>query len=847
MKRRALILLFIPVLLLSVFSSIFASGKASALPTASDLKGITFTWDGANIDADSGSTSKATYTLDGSSSNQYYGDSSDESDYCPTGASAIYLDSGSTTSGTFYCFVTPSRADAGIAMPSSISSYAPSGDRVEFSKSGVGVSGTKGTSTGGNGAASSNSSSPSLTCSAGFNPLNWLLCGVVNGLVGIIGDIDNLINGLLVAGGNNSSAAPSSIFCSSGTCTDYYNAWSSFRDIALGLLVVIGLIIVICEALGIEVLDAYTIRKLLPRLVAAVIIITLSWQLMRFFVELSNALGFAIRYLIYKPFNNLGPANINLSGGGGVAVDLATGAAITAMGIFGLLSFAATAAIAVFVAFLVLIIRQLVIIVLIIMAPIAILAYILPNTQNIYRIWWDSFSKALMMFPLIAGLIAAGRVFSVVASKNGGAVNSLIAFASYFAPYFLIPLTFRFAGGALRQIGGFVNDRHRGAFDRVGQFRSGQVQQNVTKMASGDRWQGNNAAARSFNRATGGLGVGYKGRFGVGSRGKGAVDLQRRVAARANAKSNPKLQELSFDDNAIAVMALSGGTAAGAKIAAAKLGLDADETGRAVGTAQSVGFNDSNAAAALTLMAQNKSRKLTGKLAGQDGIDLVRESAAGIAHGNQQLVENMMGDFAFNSRGAGRIDLGGEGMPTKDPKKFKPAPLDGWQRTTVSQHAQAFGASTEYFAQETGNILKDTTGKYKPEDRKAAAIALSEMHSSLPYFSGENQKHINSVMDSVGIDHNAKVSVERQIANVANGRAATDQSVSARGTQTTVTGVDPITKENIYEATAAPAPNVLITANEINGKARKYGQNLEQDRIQNTGPTPTPTGPGGTT
>src|SRR5204862_5967758 len=108
-----------------------------------------------------------------------------------------------------------------------------------------------------------------------------------------------------------------------------------------------------------------------------------------------------------------------------------------------------------------LVLLQILIMILVILAPVAIITYILPNTQRVYKFWWDAFSKALLMFPLIAGFIAAGRVFSAIAIANsdGGALGQTIGFVAYFAPYFLIPATFRFAGGALSQLGGFVNDR----------------------------------------------------------------------------------------------------------------------------------------------------------------------------------------------------------------------------------------------------------------------------------------------------------------------------------------------------------------------------------------------------
>ncbi len=330
-------------------------------------------------------------------------------------------------------------------------------------------------------------SAPGLKCATKlFNPLTWLLCPAVKGLINIVGAIDDIITSQLSVGTDNNGSNPNQIFCdkddpgSDGaqkSCKAYESAWKSFRNIALGLMVVSGLIIVIAQALGWEILDAYAIRKTLPRLIIAAVAITLSWKLMGFFVEFTNDLGYGIRSLIYKPFADANFDQATLGGGGTVAASLVGGVAIGALGIFGLLSFAATAALAVAVAFLVLIVRQLVIIVLIIFAPIAILAFILPNTQKVYKLWWESFSKALLMFPIIAAFIAVGRVFAAVsATSGGGTLGDFIGFVAYFAPYFLLPLTFRFAGGALANIGGFIDNKGKGGFDRLKKFRQGQYQ-----------------------------------------------------------------------------------------------------------------------------------------------------------------------------------------------------------------------------------------------------------------------------------------------------------------------------------------------------------------------------------
>lgn len=325
------------------------------------------------------------------------------------------------------------------------------------------------------------------------NPLSWIICPVIDIMAGVVDTLDNQITKQL-------SIETDDIFCTSGskedTCNAYHKAWESFRNIALGLTAIAGLIVVISQALGFEILDAYTIRKVLPRLLVAVVAITLSWPLMKLAIQFTNDLAFGIRHLIYAPFSQLSSSvdldivsndGFNAAFGTASAVVLGGSAIVGSVIFIGvILSYAATAALAVFIAILVLVLRQVLIIMLLLMAPVAIITYIFPNTQRMYKLWWESFIKALLMFPLIAAFIATGRVFSAIALNNGGLFNQMVGFAAYFAPYFLIPATFKLAGGALRQIGGFVNDRSRGGFDRLRKQRANQMKQIGQDMRSGE-------------------------------------------------------------------------------------------------------------------------------------------------------------------------------------------------------------------------------------------------------------------------------------------------------------------------------------------------------------------------
>jgi len=327
---------------------------------------------------------------------------------------------------------------------------------------------------------------PGLQCNFGLfdNPLAWLICPVIQGLVEIANTIDNLIISQLSVGSDGTSGDPSQIFCSEGskgkgieTCKAYKGAWLVFRNFALGLLAIVGLIVIISQIVDLEIFSAYTVKKILPRLIIAAIAIALSWQLMQFFVTLTNDVGLATRNLIYVPFKTfLAEGGINTKGA--MATLFAAGGGILALGVFGALSFGLTAALAAIVAFFTLVLRQLLIILLIILSPIAIVAYVLPNTERIYKMWWENFSKALLMFPLIIAMIAAGKVFASVALYGGGGpVTTFIAFAAYFGPYFMLPATFKFAGGMLSAASGAVNRAAAGGFQGLSGFRSNRFKQ----------------------------------------------------------------------------------------------------------------------------------------------------------------------------------------------------------------------------------------------------------------------------------------------------------------------------------------------------------------------------------
>ncbi|HEU4914810.1 MAG TPA: hypothetical protein VFT16_05445, partial [Candidatus Saccharimonadales bacterium] len=96
---------------------------------------------------------------------------------------------------------------------------------------------------------------PELACDITWDlstvfSLKWLVCPVVNAATAAVGAMEDVINNLLTVDTKD-------IFNDSDTNNAYHTAWNSFRAFALGLIVIAALIMVVSQAAGIEILDAY--------------------------------------------------------------------------------------------------------------------------------------------------------------------------------------------------------------------------------------------------------------------------------------------------------------------------------------------------------------------------------------------------------------------------------------------------------------------------------------------------------------------------------------------------------------------------------------------------------------
>jgi hypothetical protein len=290
---------------------------------------------------------------------------------------------------------------------------------------------------------------PTSLCGFDGDSMEWVICPVTTALQSFSRSLASNIEGLMFF-------PTQDVFGKTGTggATDnLHTAWASFRNIAIAIIVIAGLTMVISQALGFEILDAYTIRKLLPRLGVALVGIALSWNLMQFFIEFTNDLGSWTHDLLVGPFANMPVAKIDTSN---QAYNWATVLGLIVVGIpklyflggIGVLTLLLIVGLIIFLAFMLFGLRWVVIMLCLLSAPLAIASYVLPGTQKMWAFWKNTTITSLAIFPVIMGLLASGeamaRVTSQIENLPGGYILVVVLFVG---PILLIiPIAQKFGG-----------------------------------------------------------------------------------------------------------------------------------------------------------------------------------------------------------------------------------------------------------------------------------------------------------------------------------------------------------------------------------------------------------------
>ena len=253
-------------------------------------------------------------------------------------------------------------------------------------------------------------------------PFRWFSCYLIIGLNSALTTLNNIMTTMLTidtnqifgTGGTISTPGNHSDPQSSG----FYQAWSTFRNVGIAVVVIAAVIMVMAEALDWEIVDALTVRRTLPKIGVAVFLISISWPLMYYLITASNRIGHGTSDIILSSFAGVGNGDPK---GDQIALTIASVvgpiAGFALFGFAGILAFGGAMLVALIMALLVLVFRDGIIILCVIIAPLALALYVLPNTARFSKLWWDLFLKSLLAFPIVTGLIAICKVMAVL-SRN---------------------------------------------------------------------------------------------------------------------------------------------------------------------------------------------------------------------------------------------------------------------------------------------------------------------------------------------------------------------------------------------------------------------------------------------
>jgi hypothetical protein len=291
--------------------------------------------------------------------------------------------------------------------------------------------------------------------------------------------------------------------------------------------------------------DAYNIRKIAPRMLLAVIGVNLSIYLCVAAVDVVNVVGGGLAELIRAPFMDTNTfSNIDIDTGSGAGGKIATGGIVGLVALGGATGFLGTmlsgaiglaggsiAFVLIVLLLLILsgilialaimgtiVIRYGAIILLTLVSPVAISLLVLPGTEKYFRKWWEYFTKTLMVYPIIAAIFAVsdvmGAIFLKAQRATGGPIEDiiviLVVIVVVYAPLFMIPFSFKMAGGFLGSIYDLANkNMHGRAKPKMDKWK--EDPNSLYAQKKNQAYKAREGRGLTFSQIGKGLSAGYRG------------------------------------------------------------------------------------------------------------------------------------------------------------------------------------------------------------------------------------------------------------------------------------------------------------------------------------------------
>ncbi|MBQ5812302.1 hypothetical protein IIW29_01875 [Candidatus Saccharibacteria bacterium] len=301
------------------------------------------------------------------------------------------------------------------------------------------------------------------SCKETLGAIGWLVCPTTGAIAGAVDFLYGLIQDIL---------AVNPVEMKDGL--PIYEIWKYFRGFANIVFIIFLIIVIYSQITGLGISN-YGVKKALPKLIVVAVLVNLSFLLCSLAVDLSNIAGNSIRGVFTTVMNSTMSDMVTSATGTDIAVGnaemfsaiaggtaLAIGGTVIAFetgAIWMLIPVVLGAIIAVVTGLITIALRQAVIVLLVMIAPLAVVAHMLPNTENLFTRWRKIFVQMLVFYPVFSLLFGASSLagFAIIASATDG-FGVLLGVAVQIFPLFFAWKLMQMSGTVL----GTINAKLRG-------------------------------------------------------------------------------------------------------------------------------------------------------------------------------------------------------------------------------------------------------------------------------------------------------------------------------------------------------------------------------------------------
>ena len=261
------------------------------------------------------------------------------------------------------------------------------------------------------------------SCNNSLGAIGWLVCPTTGKIAEAVDWLYEKIEDILVI--NPIPAEDGS---------PIYEIWKYLRGITNIVFIIFLLIVIYSQITGFGI-NNYGIKKALPKLIIAAILVNLSFIICQLAVDVSNIFGDGLRGVFtaisesaittegISEVSYASYANMYSAIGSGTALTIGAGLIMFETGaIWMLIPVVLGALVAVVSGLITIALRQAVVALLIMISPLAMVAYILPNTEKWFTKWKDLLFRMLIFYPMFSLLFGASQLagFAIIASAKDG-------------------------------------------------------------------------------------------------------------------------------------------------------------------------------------------------------------------------------------------------------------------------------------------------------------------------------------------------------------------------------------------------------------------------------------------